>query len=76
MMSMAQEVWTAFRMRKPVSLRILNAVQTSCAMLIIGYMLYIAFYDVQDVLPGDRGRQSVPEMKFAPVGEPAPVPAK
>ena len=62
--------------RKPVSLRILNAVQTSCAMLIIGYMLYIAFYDVQDVLPGDRGRQSVPEMKFAPAGELAPAPAK
>ena len=62
--------------RKPVSVRILTAVQTSCAMLIIGYMLYIAFYDVQDVLPDNRGRQSVPEMKFAPVGEPAPAPAK
>ena len=62
--------------RKPVSLRILNAVQTSCAVLIIGYMLYIAFYDVQDVLPDNRGRQSVPEMKFAPAGEPAPAPAK
>ena len=62
--------------RKPVSVRILNAVQTSCAMLIIGYMLYIAFYDVQDVLPDSRGRQSVPEMKFAPVGEPVPASAK
>ena len=62
--------------RKPVSIRILNAVQTSCAMLIIGYMLYIAFYDVQDVMPDSRGRQSVPEMKFPPVGEPALAPAK
>ncbi|MFN2508210.1 MAG: RIP metalloprotease RseP [Chthoniobacterales bacterium] len=35
--------------RKPVNIRLLEWVQTSCAILIIGYMLYITFYDVQDL---------------------------
>jgi regulator of sigma E protease len=30
-------------------MRVLEAVQTSCAALIIGYMLYITFFDVQDL---------------------------
>ena len=35
--------------RKPVNMRVLELVQTSCAVLIIGYMLYITFFDVQDL---------------------------
>jgi regulator of sigma E protease len=35
--------------RKPVNMRVLEVVQTSCAMLIIGYMLYVTFFDVQDL---------------------------
>ena len=35
--------------RKPVNMRILEVVQTSCAVVIIGYMLYITFVDVQDL---------------------------
>jgi regulator of sigma E protease len=35
--------------RKPVNIRVLEAVQTSCAVLIIGYMLYVTFFDVQDL---------------------------
>jgi len=35
--------------RKPVNMRVLEVVQTSCAALIIGYMLYITFFDVQDL---------------------------
>jgi regulator of sigma E protease len=41
--------------RKPVNMRVLEVVQTSCAALIIGYMLYITFFDVQD-LPFVRKR--------------------
>jgi len=41
--------------RKPVNMRILEVVQTSCAVVIIGYMLYITFFDVQD-LPFVRKR--------------------
>jgi regulator of sigma E protease len=36
--------------RRPVNIRILEVVQTSCAVVIIGFMLYIAFFDVQDYI--------------------------
>jgi len=52
--------------RKPVSARVLNAIQTGCAVLLIGFMVYIAFYDVQD-LPWKRSKEKPPaEVKFAP----------
>jgi len=34
--------------RRPVNVRFLEVVQTGCAVAIIGFMLYIAFFDVQD----------------------------
>ena len=51
--------------RKPLSARILNFVQTSCAVVIIGFMVYIAFYDVQD-LPWKRSKDKPADVKFAP----------
>ena len=51
--------------RKPVSTRVLSAIQTCCAVLLIGFMLYIAFFDVQD-LPWKRSKEKPAEMKFAP----------
>src|SRR6267154_142731 len=33
--------------RKPLNIRLLEIINTGCAMLIIGYMLYITFFDVQ-----------------------------
>jgi regulator of sigma E protease len=51
--------------RKPISARVINVIQTSCAVLLIGFMLYIAFYDVQD-LPFRRNKDKPPEVKFAP----------
>jgi len=35
--------------RKPVNMRFLEIVQTGFAALIIGYMLYVTFFDVQDI---------------------------
>src|SRR5436190_14179706 len=35
--------------RRPVNMHVLEVVQTSCAVLIIGYMLYVTFFDVQDL---------------------------
>src|SRR2546429_460423 len=35
--------------RRPVNMRVLEVIQTSCAVVIIGYMLYITFFDVQDL---------------------------
>lgn len=60
--------------RKPVSFRVLQYLQTACAVLLIGFMLYIAFYDVQDLRQGKQER--MPEFQFAPKSNPksAPVP--
>jgi regulator of sigma E protease len=49
--------------RKPTNARLLQYVQTGCAVLIIGYMLYVTFYDAQD-LPWKRAERF--EIKFAP----------
>ena len=35
--------------RKPVNVRFLEFVQTACALTIIGFMVFIAFFDVQDL---------------------------
>jgi regulator of sigma E protease len=57
--------------RKPVSARLLNVLQTACAVLIIGYMLYIAFFDVQDLhFWGRRKEAPAPDLKFSPQQEP------
>jgi regulator of sigma E protease len=45
--------------RRPVSIRVLEVVQTACAVLIIGFMVYIAFFDVQD-LPIFGGKRDGP----------------
>jgi regulator of sigma E protease len=36
--------------RKPISLRLLEILQTACAILLIGFMLYLTFYDVGDIV--------------------------
>jgi regulator of sigma E protease len=51
--------------RKPMSIRVLSALQTGCAVALIGFMLYIAFYDVQD-LPWKRTKEKPVEVIFAP----------
>jgi len=44
--------------RKPVNIRILEWVQTACATLIIGYMLYISFFDIGDLFGKSSDRKS------------------
>ncbi len=52
--------------RKPVNVRVLNFIQSACALLIIGYMLYVTFYDVTD-LPWKAARTPAQqEIKFSP----------
>ena len=41
--------------RKPVNIRVLEIVQTGCAVLIIGYIAYVSFFDVGDWLGDKRG---------------------
>jgi regulator of sigma E protease len=44
--------------RKPVNMKILEWVQTACATLIIGYMLYISFFDIGDLFGKSSERKS------------------
>ncbi len=56
--------------RRPVSVRFLEVVQTGCAVLIIGFMLYIAFFDVQDLFGTKQDK-----LRFEPRDNPVPIPA-
>lgn len=52
--------------RRPLSHRAGNLIQTACAAALIAFMLYIAFFDVQE-LPWKRdGERAPPPMKFLP----------
>ena len=51
--------------RKPMNVRLLEILQTACAVLILGYMLYVTFYDVQDL----------PVFNREPVLEATPTPS-
>jgi regulator of sigma E protease len=58
--------------RRPVNVKIIGAIQTSCAMLIIGYMIFVTFFDAQDWRPWKRQPKQV-EIRFkAPTQAPAP----
>jgi regulator of sigma E protease len=51
--------------RKPLNERILKYIQTAFAVLVIGFMLYIFFYDSGDLIR-ERRSSKEPEIKFAP----------
>ena len=61
--------------RRPINIRVLEFVQSACAIAIIGFMLYVTFYDVLD-LPWKKSaaKEVVEEMKFAPAPGPGPQP--
>ncbi|MBA3543930.1 MAG: RIP metalloprotease RseP [Chthoniobacterales bacterium] len=52
--------------RKPVNIRVLEFVQTGCAVLIIGYIAYISFFDVGDWLGEKRGQAETPAAEASP----------
>jgi regulator of sigma E protease len=51
--------------RRPVSARILNTIQSGFAMLLIGFMIYIAFFDTGDWIRSARAEREQP-IVFAP----------
>ncbi len=51
--------------RKPNNARVLNAIQNACAVLVIGFMLYIAFFDTGDLIRNSRADHEQPVV-FAP----------
>jgi regulator of sigma E protease len=40
--------------RRPLNIRLLEVLQGACAILLIGFMLYVSFYDVQDSVGGNQ----------------------
>jgi regulator of sigma E protease len=51
--------------RRPVSARLLNYLQSACAVVLIGFMLFIAFYDTGDWVRSARKERNQPVV-FAP----------
>ncbi len=52
--------------RRPINVRLLEIVQTGCAALVMGYIAYVTFFDVQDISLPWKKQAAPPEMKFAP----------
>src|SRR3954462_8516485 len=59
--------------RKPVNMKILEWIQTACATLIIGYMLYISFFDIGDLFGKGESRKG-PKKESVEPAKPAPTP--
>jgi len=51
--------------RRPVSAKLLQYIQTACAVVLIGFMLFIAFYDTGDWVRSARKNREEP-LVFAP----------
>jgi regulator of sigma E protease len=67
--------------RRPVSAKLLNTIQSGFAVLIIGFMVYIAFFDTGDWLRSARADRDEPVI-FLPASaqadqaQPVVVPSK
>jgi regulator of sigma E protease len=53
--------------KRPINIRVLEVVQGACALLLIGFMLYVSFYDAQD-LPWNSNHKT----RFSVPAKPAP----
>jgi regulator of sigma E protease len=53
--------------RRPVNAKLLEWVQTACALLLMGFMVFVTFFDVQDLFGGEKKN----EMRFKQ--QPAPA---
>ena len=56
--------------RKPVNIKILEFVQTGCAVLILGYMAYVSFFDIGDWF----GREKAEPKRSQSETQPTPAP--
>jgi regulator of sigma E protease len=52
--------------KRPLSMAILEPLQTACALFLMGYMLYITFFDAQDSIKMASSSSGDQEIKFAP----------
>jgi len=56
--------------KRPLSMAILEPLQTACALFLMGYMLYITFFDAQDSIKMASNSGGDQEIKFAPKQQP------
>jgi regulator of sigma E protease len=53
--------------RRPVSAKLIQTIQTACAVLLIGFMAYIMFFDAGDwIRSANKERESGQPVVFAP----------
>lgn len=52
--------------KKPINVKLLEFVQTACALLLIGFMLYVTFFDVGDMVAGSLGGAAEAEASPSP----------
>ena len=60
--------------RKPINFRVLEMVQVTCFVVVVGYMLYISSFDFVDLISGGRSRRNI-EFR-APAATPPSSPGK
>jgi hypothetical protein len=67
--------------RRPVNVRILEYVQVVCVVALMGFMLFVTFFDTTDIFGGKKKSEAPPMPSFstggavpAPAGELAPSP--
>ena len=53
--------------RRPINVKILQALQTGCAALLIGFMIYVTFFDVQDVFNLNPAKDPAVEETTEPI---------
>ena len=60
--------------RKPINIRLLEMIQVTCFVVVVGYMLYISSFDLVSLVTGGQNRRS---MEFrTPAATPAASPTK
>ena len=58
--------------RKPVNIKVLETIQSACALLLFGFLIYVTFFDVQD-LPWRKLRKEKELPAASPSATPAPA---
>jgi hypothetical protein len=51
--------------RRPVNARALEIMQTGCALLLVGFILFVSFYDVGDLWPKSKNT-NIPQIEQKP----------
>ncbi len=51
--------------RRPVNARALEILQTGCALLLVGFILFVTFFDVGDMLPKSKS-SVIPQIEQKP----------